>query len=374
MPRPRESVSIRPHALHRATLAARGSSRRADSFWRWFQTVAPRFYDTIEAGRCSSLTGETSAKVDEILPGFAWVFGPGENGRGHSFTLTGEGIIHRQLLTLHWLSRAPVIDNWTFYAARQPGPIKGHVIEMDGLRFDPKEIWVTPAIAAEDENIDITVWHPAWETIDRGRQSTVTFLFLDEALGEYGTDWWIGQVEFGDGKLAGAIPVEELAEYVGATSKARGWKKHSPGELWTLFETQKSSDNFPRADIITQNTCVPKLFTNFMNAAGDYEDPLTGTGADYVYVSVDSSFFPKGQEVSGRGEIEDAIEKALTAFNGGRCVGGALGRERCYSDFLLFDGERSLNAIRYVLREQKVPPGTMIEFFAREKRGQRIAL
>lgn len=354
--------------------AALTFNKRVASFWTWFQSVAPRFYETIEAGKCSSLADETSAKIDELLPGFAWVFGPGENGKGHSFTLSGEGIIHRQLLALHWLSRAPAIQNWSFYAARQPGPIKGHVVEMEGLRFDPKEIWVTPVIDAEDENIDITVWHPAWANLERRQQSTITFLFLDEALGEYGTDWWIGRIDFGKDRLAGAFPLEELAEYVERTAAERGWKKHVPGTLWTLFSTKESSGDFPRADILTQNTCVPKLFTEFMNAAGEYDDPLAGTGADYVYVSVDSSFFPKGQEVSRRGEIEGAIEQALITFNGGRCIGGALGNQRCYSDFLIFDGERSLNAMRQALREQEVPAGTMIEFFAREKRGLRIAI
>ncbi len=68
--------------------------------------------------------------VNELSPGFAWVFGPGADGIGHSFTLSGEGVIHRQLLALQWLSRAPVINGWTFYAARQPGPISGHTIEI----------------------------------------------------------------------------------------------------------------------------------------------------------------------------------------------------------------------------------------------------
>lgn len=349
-------------------------NQRIDSFWLWFQGVGPRFYATIEAGKCSSLAEETSAKVDELLPGLAWVFGPGANGKGHSLTLSGEGIIHRQLLALHWLSRAPKIEGWTFYAARQPGPIRGHVIEIDGLKFDPKEIWVTPAVDQEHESIGITVWHPAFEGIEPKLKNTVTFLFLDEALGEYGTDWWIGRVEFGKDRLADAFPLEELGSYVERTAAEHGWKKHVPGNVWTLYTTKESSGDFPRADIVTQNTCVPKLFTEFMSAAGEYDDPLKGTGADYIYISIDKSFFPKGEEVSRRGEIEEAVEKALTKFAGGRCVGGAFGTERSYSDFLIFEGDRSLNAIQQVLREQKVPAGTMIEFFAREKRGRRIAI
>lgn len=221
----------------------------------------------------------------------------GENEEGHSFTLSGEGNIHRQLLALHWLKRAPAIAGWTFYAARQPDPIKGRVIEIDELRFDPKEIWVTPFVDGQDENVDVTLWHPAWGKVDRSIQQQVTFLFLDEALGEYGTDWWIGEINFGNDKLADAFPLEELAAFVESTAQNRAWKKSPPGEIWTLYKTKESSGDFPRADVLTQNTCVPKLFIEFMNAAGDYADPLVGSGADYVYVSIDGSFFPKGQEV-----------------------------------------------------------------------------
>jgi hypothetical protein len=349
-------------------------NERVTLFWQWFQQVSLRFYQTIEAGKCSALADETSSKVEELLQGFCWAFGPGANGHGHSFTLTGDGNIHRQLLALHWLSRAPAVPGWTFYAARQPGTIKGHVIEMAGISFDPKEIWVTPVIDEQEEKLDVTVWHPAWEQIEERQQHTVTFLFLDEALGEYGTDWWIGKIKFGKDKLNGSFPLEELAEYMATTAREKGWKKHLPGEHWTLYQTEPRAGDFPRADIVTQMTCVPRLFTDFMNATGTLEDPLSGTGADYIYVSIASEFFPKGEETSTRGKIEDAVDAALKKVGGGQCIGGAFGVERSYCDFLIFDGKRSLAAVRDALGSCHVPVGTMIEFFAHEKRAQRIAL
>jgi hypothetical protein len=349
-------------------------NERVSAFWRWFSEVAPRFYSTIEAGRCAALTEEISPKVDELLPGFAWVFGPGADGQGHSLTLSGEGNIHRQLLALRWLAAAPALTGWTFHAARQPGPIKGHVIEMSGLRFDPKEIWVSPSVDEQAQNVDLTIWHPAWEQITPQQRQTITFLFLDESLGEYGTDWWIGKIEFGQGRLRAAFPLDELSDYIGRVALERGWQKHIPGENWTLFRLKETTGDFPRADIITQSTAVPRLFHDYMRSGGDLEDPLNGSGADYVYVSIDPDFFPKGEEVAKRGEIEDAITAALAAFHGGICIGGAFGRKRCYSDFMLFDGARSLTAIRSTLKALNAPGGTMIEHFAREKRGQRIAI
>lgn len=118
---------------------------RVEAFWDWYAQVADRFYQTIEAKRCTDLTGEVSQKVDELLPGFAWVFGPGEND-GHSFTLSGEGDLHRQLLTQYWVSRAPTLTGWTFYPARQPGRIDGIRMEIEGQSFDPMEFWLTPTI------------------------------------------------------------------------------------------------------------------------------------------------------------------------------------------------------------------------------------
>src|SRR5688572_1960039 len=98
---------------------------RTEAFWDWYAGVAARFYETIEAGNCEVLAKEVGKKVNELLPGFAWVFGPGEGGVGHSFTLSGDGDPHKQLLALYWRSRAPQIPGWTFYPSRQPGEIDG---------------------------------------------------------------------------------------------------------------------------------------------------------------------------------------------------------------------------------------------------------
>ncbi|MBK8475307.1 MAG: hypothetical protein IPL39_03100 [Opitutaceae bacterium] len=350
-------------------------NERVAAFWTWFTEVAPRCYATIEDKRCGELAEETSAKVDELLPGFAWVFGPGENDVGHSLTLSGEGVIHRQLLALQWLALAPKIPGWTFYAARQPGPITGHVIEMAGTRFDPKEIWVTPRIDTDAEKLDLTIWHPAWATISEKQRGIITFLFLDESLGEYGTERWIGEISHGKEHLAQSFPLEELASHVDATAKANTWRLIAPGECYTLFSCKEPRPGvFPRSDVLTQSTANPKLFREYMKAEGELSDPLPGTGADYLYVSIPHEYFPAGKETDFRGEIEEALDDALKTAHSGSCIGGAFGTINGYVDLLVFDGARSRDLVQQTLRRFQLPRGSMIEFFAREKRGQRIAL
>ncbi len=352
---------------------------RVTQFWDWFQEVAPRFYETIESKKCANLTLETSSKVDELFPGFAWVFGPGENGEGHSFTLSGEGVEHKQLLALEWYQRAPSIQGWTFYPSRQPGPIQGKIIEIFGLKMDPKEIWVTPELDAESECVNLTMWHPLWDSLDDSQRWTIVFIFLDECLGEYGTQWWIGSLDFGADKLADSFPLEELEGYVSEVVARNEWKKYPPGDCYTLYRLEPDEDEneknaYPRSDLFTLSTSAPNLFRDYMESGGEFADPLNGTGAQFVYVSVDGSYFPAGAEVDKRSEVEEALDAVLKSEQSGRCVGGGLGKGRGYVDLLILDGKRSLAIIEKSLKTLNIASGSSIEFFDRNQRSQRVRL
>jgi hypothetical protein len=97
-------------------------------------------------------------------------------------------------------------------------------------------------------------------------------------------------------------------------------------------------------------------------------------GADYLYIAIPKKYFPIGAETDARGEIEDKLEAALASKSSGRCIGGGLGLHHGYVDLLIFDGKRSIEIIREVLQTFDFPEGTSIEYFASEKRGNRILL
>jgi hypothetical protein len=174
---------------------------RVEHFWHWYAQVAERFYKMLENDNDEDVVAETSDKVDELFPGFAWVYGPGEAGLGEpgrSFTLSGEGLLQIQLLALYWLSRAPVLEGWTFYASRQPSApeiIETMRINFEGQELDPLEFWLTPTADDEEEKVNLTVWHPLYAGVPENEARVGAFwVFLDEVLGEYGTSQWIGQV------------------------------------------------------------------------------------------------------------------------------------------------------------------------------------
>jgi len=51
-----------------------------------------------------------------------------------------------------------------------------------------------------------------------------------------------------------------------------------------------------------------------------------------------------------------------------------MGTEFGYVDLLIYDGARSLAIVRETIKVLKLPSGTMIEYFAVDKRSHRIAL
>ena len=347
---------------------------RVDLFWKWYSEVAPKFYETINAGQCASLAPPVIAKVDELLPGFSWVFGPGKDSVGHSFTLSGAGVLHHQLLTQYWLSRAPILPGWTFYASRQPGSIDGKIIQIGERKFDPKEFWVTPVINAETEHIDLTVWHPLFEILPERDRWTILYLFLDEVFGEYGTEQYIGKISLNNEQLSESISLRELLGFATQVKDDAGWKKYAPGESGVIYRMKEQHDHFVRGDIVVGSTYAMSLINQYSKAEGELADPLAGTGADYVFVSFDVKILPEGKQSHARGEIEVALDEALKSDFSGRILGGAHGTKNAYIDLLLFDGKSSLGIVQRVLKEKSLPAGTEIHFFAKEKRGHRIIL
>lgn len=347
---------------------------RVQQFWEWFAQNSERLHAVVSAGESSTIAAEVSAKVEDLGPGFAWVFGRGETKGQESFTLSGEGVLHKQLLTQYWLTLAPELPQWTFYSARQPGSIEGICMDIGERRFDPMEFWLTPHVDLENEQIDLVIWHPLFTELEEKERWMPVFLFLDEALGEFGTDKWIGEMKLNDQRLSDAMPLKELLPYVAKVSEEKGWKKYDPGEEVVLFRMKEPHNRFRRADTITWGTACPALVKEFFEADGELEDPLAGTGAHYIYVAFNIGFLPRGEEAAARGAIEDALDEALRSAGSGRLLGGGFGARSAYIDLLIFDGTASLDIVQKVLPERQVPAGSTIEYFAHERRGHRLVI
>lgn len=346
---------------------------RVRNFWTWFSQNAERMYATIEDKRCNDLTPEMITQANLLYEDAAWVFGPGENDEGHSFTYTGEGDSYRQLLAAYWLRRAPNLPGWTFYSARQPSETDSVAkMRLGSMEFNPLEFWITPHVDEQEEEIEITVWHPKFPQMEDRSRWLVTYLWLDEILGELGTQSWIGEIQLEDNRLADAMPLKEFASFVKATVQQQDWKVSIPGETWATYSGVDPESGTLRKDIVAGCTSLFTLIQNIEDGHID-EDPLEGTGAELVYVTLPREVLTPGQEAESRGVYEDALTAVLEPESG-EVIGGATGIDHAYIDLLLYDGQASIDLVVKTLRKQGLGEGTTIEYFPRDKAKQRVVL
>ncbi|QDT58719.1 hypothetical protein SV7mr_12170 [Stieleria bergensis] len=329
--------------------------QRVNQFWLWFEGVAPRFYAEIEAGNCSDLVDEVGQFMGQTMPELAWAFGPGDGG-GHSFTVSGEGVVPKQLLAEYWHSHQSQCEGWTFFPSRQPNhDVDGISLAIDGVgQIDANDMLVQTVVDEEAMVFDIVIWHPLFEQFNHELQVQFSFLLLDEVLGEYGTQGWVGGLEMKpldeqqiDGKRVHRL--KDLPKFIDGVQRYHQWNKLPPPESFTAYAIESEVQG-PRGDTIAGVTCVPGLLFELMEEGGRLsEDPMAGTGAELAYVQIDSEAFPADQQPEARYNLEEQIQEALDDANCGRILGGATGTEFNYIDLLLFDGEASRSVVESVL-------------------------
>ncbi len=264
--------------------------------------------------------------------------------------MSGEGIVAKQLLTEFWHSQARQIPGWTFHASRQASPRseleKFAISFAKGETLDLPSFQVKTDVDQENQKINIVAWHPLFPKVPEEHRLNILYLLLDETLGEFGTETWLGAIEcdpLPDDK--NVVSLIDLPKKIQQVQEYFGWESVSPLRAYTVYSVETQSRS-PRGDTLFGSTCIPNIINDFITHRGRLKDnPLEGTGAEWVYLQLDGSLFPDGEQVEVRSKIEDAIDETLVEQNLGRAVGGAFGRNYSYVEFILFDGENSRNCL-----------------------------
>lgn len=340
--------------------------QRVTAFWDWYPQSANRLFDMIEGGRSNEIAEFTGKFMDATLPGLSWVFGPGPDG--HSFTVSGDGIISLQLLAQYWHSRATPVPRWTFHASRQAAPadrLSSLAIGLQGeAQVDIEHFLLRTSVDEELEKVNLIGWHPALEQVPEEHRLRIFFLLLDEALGEFGTEMWLGSLDVEPFEAdQDTRSMAELPRFVEQAGAYYGWEKLSPVECYSVYRCGTQTDA-RRGDTLVGTSCIPGVILDLLENDGHLpEDPLEGTGAGFAYVAIDSSIFPEGDQSGARGEIEDALSAALESDFSGRTLGGAYGTNESYIDLLLFDGANSLKIVEQTLINRRLNRQSRIESF-----------
>ncbi len=318
-------------------------------FWSWFPRVAPLLAEHIESGAgLETLPFNFADEIRSKIGGLAWMFGFNKATSRFSLTVTGEGQKARQLLSQFWLSQAIEIPDWDFYCARQPSPPESLAfleIDIGGNTVDAESLMIFTEVDDKANAVNIKAWHPAFEPIPEDARFQILFLMLDEALGEYGTQTKLGEIQFSEEQ--DSIPLARLQDYLKNLWLNKGWEEISPLESYAGYRAD-STVGFERADTVAGHTCVPQIVLPFLESKGCLdENPIENSGAEFLFVQIKGDALKSDDPLSNRNQIEEEIARRLSGA--GYVVGAATGAENMYIDLIIFDGERSKAAIEEAL-------------------------
>jgi hypothetical protein len=338
--------------------------QRVKEFWRWFPTVAAPIAEQLQTGNgLDDLGPDFVDQIRDRVGGLSWVFGPGEGEGRLSLTVTGEGQKAKQLLSHFWWSQAVEVPGWDFYCSRQPSPrdqLARLAIDVGGSSVDADSLMIATEIDDEAEAVNIKAWHDVFASLPDDGRLQILYLLLDEALGEYGTQTKLGDIQIQ--RDASARPLIELPAFVDKLWSEKGWSDLSPLETYSGYRVEPS-EGFDRADTIAGYTCVPRVVLGFLNNRGRLdEDPIENTGAEFLFIQIRGDTESMSDALKFRTEVDEEVARRLSGA--GYVIGGATGTANMYIDLVAFDGNRSTAAIEEALLVKQLDGKYEIKPFA----------
>lgn len=333
--------------------------QRVEQFWKWFPSVSQKYFDALEQNQFDSLVEEFGRQMSTFLYDMAWVFGPGPNDDSHSLTVSGECLAIKQLIAKYWLECAVEVPGWSFHSSRQPtDPDKLAGMELTVGKeksIDTSNFLLKVRVDEENQVFDLRAWHENFRVVPRSHHDEILFLLLDEALGEFGASMWLGDVGIKPIKPEKAtVNLVNLRAYLQKIIDEKGWQRLPPLEEYAVYELPERGD-FARGDTVCGISCIPEVIFELIENRGTLQnDLLEGTGAELVYVQVDSDALPQDKEAEFRAEIEDLLEEQLRATRSGYTLGGAYGSSYSYIDLILFDGDESRKLVKHILSSKNL--------------------
>ncbi|HKF86066.1 MAG TPA: hypothetical protein VKB30_09800 [Candidatus Limnocylindrales bacterium] len=292
--------------------------QRVDAFWTWWAGVRDGLAADIEAGTVPARTGEISEEVHRLHAKLAWELGPGTSAR-HAFNMSAEGNPEVRPVALRWAAAAPAPDaKWEYHPSRQPG--RPQVLEIRGTRVSFSEVRAVTKWDEAREQLDVGLWHPAFDGLPTEVKAQISFLFLDNLVGEDDVERWVGAIEADPEAEAGRTR-DELRDEI------RQRAESAKGESWALIEGRDQHDD---PVLVAFNSSLKRI-----------DHPYAG---EHLEVTIERGLDEAAAD-------NEAIREAETQLGGmleGLAVEAAhvTDRRRRVTHYVTAEGERALAAAR----------------------------
>ena len=155
-----------------------------------------------------------------------------------------------------WLRSAPLADaTWEYADSRQRGSCDGS-LEIGPHRIGFSEVVI--GARREGAHVDVTVHHPSFRDLPEDVRQQVTWLALDEAVGENAVETWLGQIAPAVEAPLDGFPLVHLAAVVDGLAAEH---RDDDGEpTWVLMEGERPSGRvIAMAQVPLRATAAPEL-------------------------------------------------------------------------------------------------------------------
>jgi hypothetical protein len=183
-----------------------------DRFWAWFQKNSDAIFHFEE--NQERVFDQLSAELHRVHSDLTFEFGPVEKDNTREFVISAGGIksAFPSVEKLH--GAAPKLARWKWVKFR-PKRAELSDIEMSGRTLRTSQ--VRYKLYRDGAKVGIVLFIDGYSEQEEQFFGQAGYLLLDEALGEYAVETYVGFIEFSsahDPKADGSQPVTALAEHL----------------------------------------------------------------------------------------------------------------------------------------------------------------
>lgn len=186
-------------------------------FWKWFASYETKF--SKEKIQRDKFVSDVVDEIRGLSPNLTVEISPGDID---TMAISADGVESDFPLVQALVSKAPVLKGWKIVAFRQPGKIKGTILEFPEITLDPEKMWIYPI--EKDSGFSLIVYFSDYTETKRNLFIKGSYILLDNAIGEYDVVKGIAALDFKklppEKDRRGILPFTELPK-VFADYKAR---------------------------------------------------------------------------------------------------------------------------------------------------------
>ena len=314
---------------------------KTDAFWKWFVENRPALE------RLADCPGErdpqeAAAFVEQgvrlLSPDLRYTFG---GRRQFSFSAGGQEPLF--YLLPYVVSRKPgSLSDWRFHPFVSGSGGASFDFLIYNTRCSTDQISLALRFDPDSASFQLEFYHPALCELDPPRQMSAFYAMMDLTIGESLSWLFIDGAQPLESPTDNMFPLSQLEARMREALQAMNLPlPNRPDERCVRYGFRPRKSIFPRFDVFEGTTCYTGLLNDYYGGKTEQFDALQAYGARACYLSYPRApALDAGQARQMRYELENVLQQALgpkgSGLETGVVLGGALGRERCYIDLLLY--------------------------------------